>query len=107
MLNVLKNQQIPISKVKIQKTIAQPHKAQLEQAKEMMENYLKDKNFKISIKDSFLHGKDCVDITAFADSKKAISDVTIKKNGEIPFIENVRNVLEYFVKEGIVNNPKL
>lgn len=77
---------------------------QLYQAKGVMENYLKDKHFRVNIADS---NDKFMLVEAIADSKKAIAAILIRKNDEeTPFLRKVYRVIEGFAKDSDINVKK-
>ena len=77
---------------------------QLYQAKGVMENYLKDKHFKVNIADM---DDKLMLVEAIADSEKDISAIFIRKNDEeTPFLRKIYKTIEYFAKDPDINIKK-
>ena len=93
----------PIDRVNVWSISNKKIEAELNQAKGVINNYLKDKNFKVAIGDSPLAKNDCLDIAGFADSGKAMRKITIKKESDKPLLRNVYAAIENIAKEFAIN----
>ena len=92
------------NRVRIPKLNTGKYTEQLFQAKGVMENYLKDKHFKVKITDS---NDKFMLVEAIADSEKAMSAILIRKNDEeTPFLRKVYRVIEGFAKDSDINVKK-
>ena len=74
---------------------------ELNQAKGVMNNYLKDKKFSVTFVDSF--DKDFVHAQSLDDKKTSCSYIAIKKDGDTPFLRNIYKALEKFAKDKNIN----
>ena len=92
----------PVDRIRIKVTDPQKRK-ELTQAKEIMNNYLKDKNFKV---DFFELEEGCVSVQGINDAKTAIRVLSIKNESDTPFLRNVYKVLEIFAKDSDINKIK-
>lgn len=90
---------IPQSKVAIFAEIAPPHREELMQARGVMENYLKDKECKVFIKNDFLSGRDWLEVSAINYSKTSSSRISVSKYGEHPFLRKIYEAMEIVVKD--------
>ncbi len=99
-MKIFKINSKPIEQVKISSNIPQPYLGQLNQAKGVMENYLKDKKLNISISNSSLiwgnRVDDYLDITG--NTPKAIRIIQIKKESNTPFLRKVYKAIEILHK---------
>ena len=75
---------------------------ELIQAKGVMDNYMKDKRFAVSISQCPLDDE-YVQVQAMSDSKKSLSRVSVSKNGEIPFLRKIYSAIEMFAKDPNIN----
>lgn len=78
---------------------------QLYQAKGVIENYLKDKKFRVTITDvddTFML------VQAFSDKKNSMSSAFIKKedDDDIPFLGKIYKIVENFAKDPNINIKK-
>lgn len=71
------------------KAVSEP----LIQAKGVMNNYLKDKHFRIKFTNS-IFDDNAIDVHAISDSRKASALYTVKRNGDSPFLRSVYQALE-------------
>lgn len=94
-------QKINPSKISISKNISLPHKEQLMQAQKVMDNYLKDKNCNIKIRNSAMYGNDYLDVQAMSNSKKTMCLISVLKDGDVPFLRKI-----YKAIETVANNVK-
>ena len=90
-----------VDRVTIQNISDKKIYTELNQAKGVMNNFLKDKKFKITISDSVFWGKDSLDIKGFSDSAKSMNMYSIKTNSETHFLRNVYKVIENLAKSSI------
>ena len=90
-----------VNRVRIPELNTGKYTEQLYQAKGVIENYLKDKNFKVTITD--LNDKFMI-VEAFSDKKNSISSTLIKKeDGDIPFLRKIYKKIEDFAKDPNIN----
>ena len=82
--------------VKISRHIEQPYFSRLNQAKGVMENYLRDKNLNIYISRSDLrwgeHDADYLDILGYTPQAQRI--IQIKKESDTPFLRKIYKAIE-------------
>lgn len=90
-----------IDRVTIQPMSNKKLYAELNQAKGVMNNYLKDKHFKITISDSPFYGSDVLDVKGFSDSAKSMSLYSIKTESKTPFLRNIYKAIENLAKSSI------
>ena len=90
-----------VDKVTIQNISNKKHYAELNQAKGVMNNYLKDKHFKITISDSPFFGSDILDVKGFSDSAKSMSIYSIRTESKTPFLRNIYKAIENLAKNHI------
>lgn len=72
------------------------------QAKGIIDNYMKDKNFVVNIRQCPLDD-DFVRVGALSDTKKSMSSVSICKKGEIPFLRKIYSAIEMFAEDADIN----
>lgn len=77
----------------------------LQQAKGVMNNYLKDKHFSVSISQCPLD-EECLQVKVISDTKKSMSRVSVKKEGDIPLLRKIYTVIETFAKDSYLNARK-
>lgn len=72
------------------------------QAKGVMDNYMKNKYFVVSISQCPLDDE-FVQVQAISDTKKCVSRVSVSKYGEIPFLRKIYSAIEMFAKDADIN----
>jgi hypothetical protein len=75
---------------------------ELTQAKGVMDNYMKDKHFTVNISQCPLDDE-FVQLQAMSDSKMSLSCISVRKNGEKPFLRKVYSAIEMFAKDSLIN----
>lgn len=102
-MKIFKLSKTPIEHVKISQKISEPYLEQLNQAKGIMENYLKDKPFNVNInKVSSVWGKDSEDYVEIQGyTPKSLSIYHIKKESDTSFLRLVYKTLEELAKDKI------
>ena len=78
---------------------------ELNQAKGVMNNYLRDKHFTVDIS-AFEQGDEFINIRGLADSQKSSCIVPIKKDGNEPLLRRVYRTIEMFAKDPVINTKK-
>ena len=91
----------PIERVWISKFVQEPYKEQLKQAKGVMENYLRDKNFNVTIiESSYIWGEEQADyLDIQGATRSAMNLIQIRKESDTPFLRKVYKALEIFAKD--------
>lgn len=94
--------------VRISPNVNSPYKEQLNQAKGVMENYLRDKKFNINIYESSSawgsQAADYLDIQL--THPKTMRIMQIKKDTDTPFLRKVYKALEEMAREFKLNSLK-
>lgn len=107
-MKIFKVSQQPSEHVRISQSIASPYREHLNQAKGVMENYLKDKKFNVNIYESSpvwgCQDADYLDIQL--THPKAMRVIQIKKESDTPFLRKVYKALEEMSREFKLNNLK-
>ncbi len=98
----------PFGNVRIFQNISSPYKEQLNQAKGVMENYLRDKNFNINIyESSSVLGSQAADyLDIQLTHPKTMRIMQVKKDTDTPFLRKVYKALEEMAREFKLNNLK-
>ena len=87
---------------KVHVNVADVAKAQeLEQAKGVMNNYLRDKNFTVTFVDSF--DKEFVHAQGLDNRKTCCKYVAIKKESDTPFLRTIYKAIERLAKDPEIN----
>lgn len=93
------------NRVRIPKLNTGKYTEQLYQAKGVIDNYLKDKNFRVTIID---FSDTQMLVQAFPDKKNSMSITYIKKedDDDIPFLRKIYKIVEDFAKDPNINIKK-
>lgn len=92
------------NRVRIPKLNTGKYTEQLYQAKGVIDNYLKDKNFRVTIID---FSDTQMLVQAFPDKKNSMSSTFIKKeDDDIPFLRKIYKIVEDFAKDPSINIKK-
>lgn len=92
-----------IDKVTINVTDAVKAK-ELEQAKGVMNNYLKDKHFTVRLFDSL--ETDAIVVQGLNEEKTALQWITILKESDTPFLRKVYLAIEKLAQDSSINKKK-
>ena len=87
----------PIDRVRVLVQDTQKAK-ELNQAKGVINNYLKDKHFTVEFTTSPFLGNEFVCVKTISDSKKAFGLAAVKKDGDTPFLRRIYQTIENVAK---------
>ena len=104
-MKIFKTSPNTIEHIKISSNIPQPYLDQLNQAKGVMENYLKNKNLNINISPSDLRwgeqAADYLDILGHVPTAQRI--IQVKKESDTPFLRKIYKAIEIIAREFKLN----
>ena len=92
----------PIDRVRVLVQDTQKAK-ELNQAKGVINNYLKDKHFTVEFTTSPFLGNEFVCVKTISDSKKAFGLAAVKKDGDTPFLRRIYQTIENVAKNKNIN----
>ncbi len=86
------------NRVFIHPSVSSPYSEQLEQAKGVMNNYLRDKNFTVSFYNDVFDFKK-INVIASNNSKTALSMISFVKDDKKPFLRKAYEAIEKFAND--------